>query len=383
MAFESTALPRRWRAIAVLFCACIFLPNSAVADTLVVQDLQGQHRTFEGKVLVAAKDKSLLFQAVDGQLHIFRDAQIVSRTNSIGKVAPMTHEELGASLLKELPQGFRIYTTDHFVIAYQTDLDYAKWVGKKLCESLYSKFKTFARKTLKGYQLLEPQFPLPVVVFQSKPEYAAYVIRELGSEVGSMIAHYNQKTNRIAMYDLTFDLGRAGQPLEAALSDPAAIPMVATIIHEGTHQLMYNRGMQTRLADGPLWLNEGMANWFETPDLRKSKGWSNPGLLNELRLTQFRKYMKQRPANSLETLINSDARFAAEGEAIAAYAESWALVYYLLKKKPRAFRDYMQAMSEKKVGYPVDAKTRMADFVEYFGDLGKLDKAFLKYILKQ
>ena len=42
---------------------------------------------------------------------------------------------------------------------------------------------------------------------------------------------------------------------------------MATIVHEATHQIAFNCGMQQRYADIPLWLCEGMAVYFEAPDL--------------------------------------------------------------------------------------------------------------------
>jgi aminopeptidase N len=138
---------------------------------------------------------------------------------------------------------------------------------------------------------------------------------------------------------------------------------------------MFNRGMQTRLADAPLWLNEGMANWFETPDLTKKIGWQRPGMVNGLRLNQLRKYLANRPENSLQTLVSSDNRFEGDG-ALEAYAESWALVHFLMKRRKKEFRAYLKAIANKRPGFPVSEETRLKEFLEHFKDLKKLDKAF-------
>jgi len=221
------------------------------------------------------------------------------------------------------------------------------------------------------------------VVFGSKPEYIRYATREFGTDPGSIIAHYSQMTNRVAMYDLTFTFGPGpgGKPrqLDKVLRQPAAIPMVTTIIHEATHQLMFNRGMQVRMADAPLWLNEGMANWFEAPNLGNKNGWTGPGLVNNVRLRQLNGFLPNRPADSLTTLISDDKRFGGEG-AFDAYAESWALVHFLLKHRRNKFCDYLKVISKKRPGIEVDPATRLAEFVKHFGPLPKLEKAFLKYV---
>ena len=348
------------------------------ADTLIVKRDNTQV-TIEGDFLMKAQDKSILFEGTDGQLHIFTADEIVDLKETSDELTPLNHEELGESLLAELPDGFKILQTDNYVIAYQTRSDFAEWIGDLYEKRLIDEFKKFA-KGLK-YKLVDSRFPMAIVVFGSRPEYDRYVIRELGVEPGTMIAHYSQMTNRVALYDLTFDLGvpEKERMLKEVLKQRAAIPMVATIIHEGTHQLMFNRGMQTRLGDVPLWLNEGMANWFETPDLRNGKGWRRPGKVNVDRLFQFKKYLKARPSNSLQTLIETDDRCRGEG-ALDAYAESWALMHFLLKRRKKDFRSYLQAVSGKSPGAPVDAETRLAEFIQHFGDLKKLDKAFLKYV---
>jgi len=372
---------KRYALVAAIVWQCAFA-SFASADKLVVKR-DGQEETINGELLYTALDKSILFESTDGQLHIFIADQIVKMDEEVETLPTMDHEKLGKSLLADLPKGFKIHTTRNYVIAYRTEHEIAEWIEDLYEKRLFKEFGRFSKTKLK-YGLDVSRFPLPVVVFGSRPEYDAYVFRELGVEPGSMIAHYSQMTNRVALYDLTFDVGGGDggkRRLKDVLKLPDAIPMVTTIIHEGTHQLMFNRGMQTRLADGPLWLNEGMANWFETPDPKKGIGWHRPGLVNAFRMVQLRKYLPNRPANSLETLISTDERFRGDG-AFDAYAESWALMHFLLKRRTKQFRAYLKAIANKRPGIPVDAETRLAEFTKHFRDLEKLDKAFLKYIKK-
>ncbi len=378
------------RAIAfAIIVSAFFFNKVAVADTIVITR-DGKEVSIQGERLQEAQDKSILFETTDGQLHVFAASRIVSLEIEVEKPTPMTHEEVGESMLAELPVGFKILRTKHYVIAYQTELAYAKWIGDLYEKRLVPEFEKFAKKKLK-YKLVPASHPLTAIVFGSRPEYTRYVQRELGNDPGPPIAYYNQMTNRVAMFDLTFDFGRGvpGDPrrLDKVLSKPAAIPMVATIIHEGTHQLMYNRGMQTRFADGPVWLNEGMANWFEAPDLRNAKGWRRPGMMNDLRLRQLKKYLPVRPADSLETLVSSDDRFSGEG-VLDAYAESWALVHFLIRHRKVEFQRYIEELSKKQPGFVVDPEERLKAFRKHFGDknkkrlgdLAKLEKAFQNYM---
>ena len=81
------------------------------------------------------------------------------------------------------------------------------------------------------------------------------------------------------------------------LSQPEAAKTVATIVHEATHQIAFICGLHRRYADIPLWVSEGVAVYFETPDLGSSKGWSTIGAVNRARLLTFRAYSQRRPAD--------------------------------------------------------------------------------------
>jgi hypothetical protein len=140
--------------------------------------------------------------------------------------------------------------------------------------------------------------------------------------------------------------------------------------------------MHTRFAENPLWLLEGMAMYFETPDVRSPAGWKTLGKKNPVRLRAFADYVKQgRPADSLETMIASDKRFTEPETAVQAYAESWSLTYYLIKTRRKQYNEYLQLLAKKKpmmFGKPED---RLDEFRSVFGDdLEKLDRQFVQYM---
>lgn len=369
--------------------------NQASADTLEIKkpavasdDAAPQPlETIEGEVLIEAQDGSILFQEMDGALRILTGAEIATKTIQDDPLPPMTNKEVGESLLNELPEGFKIHTTDDYVIAYQTGRAYAKWIGNLYQGPLTRGFKNFWAKNSFKLEVKEPKFPLVAVIFATREQYAAQVKRELNVEVGGMVAYYNLHTNRVMMYDLSSDRRPGGVPaqnqrdIDEILLTPQGIWMVTTIIHEGTHQLMFNSGLQTRLADTPLWLNEGIAMYFEPPNLNARQGWRVPGRTNYLRLDVLRKN-EARAENSLETLISNDARLQTDGDAtVVAYAESWALVHFLINRKPEPFGQYLKFLSKKQPQQAPKPGQRLADFKQFFGDdLLKLDKEFIAYV---
>ncbi len=336
-----------------------------------------------GRVIVSDRAGGMLLESSDGRQAII-EAASVARAESTGEsFAPLTHDELGAQLLSELPEGFQIYTTPHYVIAYDTSLTYAKWTSS-LLERLHRAFTGYW--STKGFELNEPEFPLPVVVYASRDDYRLASRGELGAVAGSVIGYYSLATNRVNMYDLTgAEAGRAGRNERASfktinhmLAQPAAVPLVATIVHEATHQIAFNCGLQTRFADIPLWLVEGMAVYFEAPDLSSSRGWTGIGKVNYPRLEVFRGHLARWKSDEFEDLITGSARLRNPQTAIDAYADAWALNYYLIRFQSAGYAGYLESQRQKGPLATTTAEEKLNEFEQHFGPLQELERDFLR-----
>ncbi len=362
-----------------------FTFGTAQADELTLE-INGVTYQLRGDILIEAQDNSLYFQQDNGKIWFVQPDEIKQRIDVEEPCPPADKETIAEQLLAELPEGFRIYETRHFVIAYQNELAYAKWIGGLYESKLYRGFETFFDRR-KDFELSEPAFPLVAIIFGNKTAYQRYMDRELGPGQ-NMVAYYNVQTNRISMYDLTADQRSAGQELNdrninQILQNPAAVMMVATIIHEATHQLIFNRGVQTRFADCPLWVNEGIAMYFEAPNKQSRRGWQKPGMIFDQRLFRFLDYLKRRPADSLITLIQDNDRLQDSERLLDAYAEAWALNHFLFTRKSDGYIAYLEHLSQQQPLIEVSADQRVADFRKFFGDdLDQLDAEFVKYMLQ-
>jgi hypothetical protein len=322
-------------------------------------------------------------QAADGVLWAVEPQELVEHKQDTKPFAPADADALSKKLLEELGEGFAVHKTTHYVIAYNTSKAYAQWCGA-LYERLYASFFNYWER--RGLKLSEPEQPLVAVVFDRQESYIRYARPELGEAAEAVIGYYNLQSNRVAMYDLTAANVRGSRvgtmaQINAVLSRPEASATVATIIHEATHQLAFNCGIHQRLADIPLWLSEGFAMYFETPDLESTKGWRTIGGVNRPRLVQLRKSLGRRPADSLTTLLSTDTRFRDTTTAQDAYAEAWALNYYLINKHPKAYHEYLKRLGAKGALLQDSAEDRLAEFREIFGvDLETLDREFVKYV---
>jgi hypothetical protein len=342
-----------------------------------------------GEVLVEAVDGGILLQGADGRQWALQPSDIENAKAVEGPLVPLTAEELEAQMLKELPQGFNVMRSEHYVIFYNTTKAYSQWTAN-LLERLYRGHFAFWKK--KGIPLSEPRFPLSAVIFDTKESYRKYAEKELGSAVDSIIGYYNLQSNRIIMFDLTGVEGilpsnarvSTNVLINEVLRQPGAERTVATIVHEAFHQLAYNSGLQVRLADNPFWVSEGMAVYFESPDFNSSQGWSTIGKVNQYNLREFINYLPKRPVNSLITLLSDDSRFRQSETATAAYAEAWALNYYLLRRRSKEYAKYLIHLSQKSPLGESDPKERLAEFRQFFGeDLEKFDQQFVNYIVSQ
>jgi len=323
-------------------------------------------------------------QDTRGVLWAISPEEIVHRESDAIPFTPADHDEMSERLLKEFSDGFRIHKTAHYVVCYNTSSAYAEWCGS-LYERLFLAFNTYWKN--RGFKLSDPELPLVALVFDDQRNYAAYAKPELGDAASKIIGYYSLRSNQVVMYDVTgSDSGGGHRGSTAAhinrlLMQPGAERTVATVIHEATHQIAFNCGLQTRYADIPLWVSEGVAIYFETPDLRSSKGWRNIGGVNHVRLQEFGRYLRNRPSDSLVTLLSTDERFRDPRQASDAYAEAWALNYFLIRKHPKDYRAYMTVLSAKRPLRYDEPEDRLAQFKEAFGDdFEKLNTEFLRYM---
>jgi hypothetical protein len=345
--------------------------------------IDGKQETVAGRILIEAQDGGVLLESPDGAQHTIEGKTILTRQASNAPFKPLTPDELGEQLLAEFPPGFRVHSTPHYVICYNTSREYAEWTSS-LFERLYKAFSSYWRR--QGIELHEPEFPLVVIAYADRASYEAAAESVLGNGAGNIVGYYNLKTNRVNMYDLTGSESLRGpgnrrgsqREITQMLSQRAAVPLVSTIVHEATHQIAFNCGLQTRLADIPLWLCEGMAVYFEAPDLTSSRGWRGIGRVNYPRLETFRRNLPNWRRDSLATLVADNRRFRDPQTAVAAYADAWALNYYLIKFRTKDYANYLKLLAQKRSLMEDDPDTRLDEFKQHFGDLRTLEREFLK-----
>jgi hypothetical protein len=270
-------------------------------------------------------------------------------------------------VLAELPAGFSLLTTRHYVVCFDTSRDYAQWCAA-LFERLHETFGNFWSQA--GLEIVDPPRPLVVVIFADRAAYERHAAGDLGAAADRVVGYYNLMSNRVTTFDLTGTDGlasgatRPGGAAAEIMASPAAAGLVSTLVHEATHQMAFNCGMHRRLAPVPLWVSEGIATYFETPDLAADRGWRGVGAPNRSRLDQFLAGYRE---GDIAAIVAADDRFRDADRPLDAYAAAWALTRHLTESKKAAFIAYLRDQAAKQPLAEESAADRTRAFEAAFG----------------
>ena len=183
------------------------------------------------------------------------------------------------------------------------------------------------------------------------------------------------------MYDLTRTASGPAKTSRDIIRQLLRSPFsIATVIPEATHQIAFNTGMHRRFSDNPVWLTEGMAMYFETPDLSSRSGWRAIGQENPFRIASLKGIPANDASLDLSSLIGSDQLFTDPRTAVNAYAVSRAFSRFLLTTRRREYLAFLEHVAGRK---PLDfgsPQRRISEFEEHVEELSKLQPAFNRYL---
>jgi hypothetical protein len=261
-------------------------------------------------------------------------------------------------------KGFKTRTTRRFVYIYNTSEPFQK-ATSTILETMYPKLAAYCQR--EKLDVEEPELPMVVIMFRTQEEYEKFSRVPEG-----MAAYYSPVTNYVVMYEQS--------KLTTLAPDLAVKQSIAVIAHEGVHQILFNIGVQQRLSRWPMWISEGLPEFFAPTQTDKGVRWKGVGLVNDLRQHTLLEYLKQRgtaPPGELIREVVSAKQLTAEG-----YAVAWGLVHYLEKMQNDNFFAYLRDVS--KLG-PLEEPPadNLPLFTQHFGsDLAKLEEGLLKHLQK-
>lgn len=321
-------------------------------------------RQVEGTPLTWSKQQVILL-ARDGRLWDFAPSQTRNYRKTSSSFTSYSASEIRANLERELGGKLVVTGTGHYLVAHPRGKE--AWAAR--FEDLYRSCVHYFG--LREMRVREPDFPLVAIVWGRREDFLRYAGSE-GTGVGSgVLGYYSPKTNRVTLYDQGPGVSNRGIWLG---ND-------ATIVHEATHQMAFNTGVHNRFSPTPTWLAEGVGTMFEA---RGVWDWHNHpdrrDRVNRSRLAQFRAHLGGgRSGGNFVNLLGSDRLFQANPA--AAYAESWAWVFFLTETYPRKFAQYVRRVAERNDFRDYPQAKRISDFTAVFDtDLRMLETHFLNFI---
>lgn len=343
------------------FLSLFLCSQVAAAEPNIFLELRGE--SLEGTPLAWNSEKIFLLVR-DGRMVEFQPAEAKNFGRSNRVFTPTAAPEMRQSLQREFGVKFEVTGSGHYLVVHPVGQK-SQW-GTRF-EDLYRSFQVYF--TARGMRPNEPQFPLVAVVHANQQEFQRQAIADGCPSTTGLMGYYSAKSNRIVMFDFTAANPNADWSINAE-----------TIIHEAAHQTAFNTGIHRRFADTPSWIVEGLGCLFEARGVWASRMYpQRSDRVNAYRAAAFAKWAKRRPAGTLAETISSDRLFQTSPE--DAYAEAWALTFFLSENEPRKYQELLQKTAAKKPFEEYQAADRVRDFEAIFGsDWRMLEARFLRFM---
>ncbi len=370
--------------IAVLCLLTAILHPCAAFDesTWTITVGEPEPKVLTGRVVAEIPNSALLLEEPNGQLHQIPTRQIKSREDAQKQFVPLTSSELAADLLLQVPPGFEITETEHYLICSNSAAEYVEFCGK-LLELVFDQYFRFMAD--QKIEVTQPTRRLPIVVFASASEFQSFAARQHPEiSFADTPGYYSVSENQTLLLDLTGDRSiRSAPTIRKRLAERPF--QVATVVHEAVHQLAFNSGLQVRMADNPLWFSEGLAMYFETTSVRSSLLWNRPGLVNPRHQPGFMKLLEaNQVSGGMNTLIESDSAFLNAAEMPVAYPKAWALTHYLMREEKTGMQKFLHNLTQRKPMIGLTTEERTQEFLTAFGKLpDEMEQELVSYIRRQ
>ncbi|HEV3004578.1 MAG TPA: DUF1570 domain-containing protein, partial [Pirellulales bacterium] len=312
-----------------------------------------------GKVLVEAGDAFVVIMP-DGRLTSVPQHEATVTDRPFKAVA---FDELGRQLTDTKFVGFKTHKTKRYLYVYNSSRQFFE-ATRNILETMYPSLFGYCRR--KKIPVRDPDVPLVVIMFRTQDEFEKYHPMPEG-----VLAYYSGVSNHVVLYEQS-------KLLEVA-PELAFKQAISTIAHEGVHQVLHNIGVQQRLSRWPMWISEGLPEYFAPTQIGAKIKWKGVGFPNDLRM------------KSLETLIKEGkgsqelVRPAVEADRLDAtgYASAWALTHFLAERRREKFVSFLVDVSKYQ---PLEKHTpdeNQALFAKYFGrDFAEFDTELVKHLSK-
>ncbi|MEM6779159.1 MAG: DUF1570 domain-containing protein [Planctomycetota bacterium] len=315
-------------------------------------------RDADGKRVVArylvGSGPSRVVVLPDGQLAV-RDASETQPTDDRFEAATMDEvrdQWLNDPRLKSL--GMQSLESRRFVFIYNTSEPFIR-ATRTILETMYPAVRKYFSRTMVPTH--EPEFPPVFIAFATEDKFQEFERMPQG-----VVAYYDTNANHVTLFERS--------KLSEDAPEVAVKNAISTIAHEGVHQILHNIGVQQRLSRWPMWLGEGLPEFFSPTSVDRNARWKGLGATNDLRMKDVVEDVRGgNPlgrGHRLERLVSLDQLDSLD------YAYSWSLIHMLARKhRDELFNCIQEASRIKPLSHLAkgsDASREMDQlFVQHFG----------------
>lgn len=324
-----------------------------------------------------------------------------------------------AAAKAQLGTGFSQSQTRHFVVLSDCDRDWSA-AKTQLLERTYHQF--FRVMGQLGLEAAPPRNKMLCILINDHAAYAAFARTQDSIEAPWVAGYYATMSNRVVFYNDATGPGferamgqlkdyenkarearsaaataRRSKQREAAarldeqanaiathveherdrLAREAKANSDAKTIHEATHLIAFNCGLQSRSHQFPFWITEGLAVCFETENPGAAFGPDRPAGVRDAELQGYRREDKLVP---LSTLVQLNGVPTDEPElAPIMYAQAGALVRYLYRNERPALAGYFRDVIAKPAGF-MSPKVHLEMFTSRFGNPDALERRWMAFL---
>jgi hypothetical protein len=298
---------------------------------------------------LAAFAHELVVMGRDGWIHSVDPRKSSSRLNRLDeKYQPASTVEMRNQLRREFGPQYEVVATKNFLVVQPKGRG-DRW--PQLFESSHRSFLSYMKR--KGVKIREGRFPMVAIVFPDRTEmYREF--RRLKIDVSRVAGLYSGDSNRV----MTHDGGHSAS-------------IAQTVRHETAHQSAFNSGVHSRVNDMPRWITEGVGQMFEPEAMSNARSASIRERVNlESMAFIHRNYTDRHDislAKAVMQLVSDDTMFEESSRIEEAYSVSWAMMFYLAERKPKAFARLLNHTASRPPFQEYTRAERIKDFERIVG----------------
>lgn len=331
-----------------------------------VVKLRSGNKTVIGRLVEYNNYRAIVLRR-DGRMVEFGRSKIDNIQKVSGGFTPYSPLKLQEHYRRMFGNRYEVSRTRHYVVVHPRGMK-QQWAEP--FDELHNRFQYYF--SVRGYTLKQPEFPMVVVVFNSRGEFNKVAMKDGVGNPNSYAGYYSSESNWIVTYR------------NASPNGDDSWEDNETLIHEALHQYAFNHGIHQRWAPTPQWCAEGLASMFEARGINNARQFRNASeKLNPTYLRLLKQAIDQGKIDGrVQQLVASDRIF---NENIPlAYSMSWGLAFYLAETHPSQFNTYLQRIAARNRASNYTSSDRIADFGQSFGtDFTMVESHFKRYIQDQ